>query len=264
MTLAETPFSDLARGQQRLAGRVAVVTGAGAGIGRGIARMFAAQGATVHALDIDAAGIGALAEEAGGAVRAWPIDLLDEAAVQQAITTIGSEAGRIDALVPAAAMAVFNWIDTMTYAQWRHTLRGELDIVFLCTHAAWPWLKASGRAAIVNFASANAHVALNGSPALAHCAGKGGVMAMTRQLAMEGAAHGIRANTISPGLILTQQTARHMASDPGFEAFALEKMMIKRIGQPEDIAWTATFLCSDEAGYITGADFRVDAGATAW
>lgn len=264
MTPAETPFADLARGQRRLAGRVAVVTGAGAGIGRGIARMFAAQGASVHALDIDAPGIAALAGETGGAVIAHHVDLLDEAAVGQAIAAIGSAEQRIDALVPAAARAVFNWTGAMSYAEWQHTLRGELDIVFLCTSAAWPWLKASGRAAIVNFASANAHVALNGSPALAHCAGKGGVLAMTRQLAMEGAPHGIRANTISPGLILSRQTAHHMATDPGFEAFALQKMMIKRIGMPEDIAWTATFLCSDEAAYVTGADFRVDGGATAW
>jgi NAD(P)-dependent dehydrogenase (short-subunit alcohol dehydrogenase family) len=183
--------------------------------------------------------------------------------VQQAITTIGSEAGRIDALVPAAAMAVFNWIDTMTYAQWQHTLRGELDIVFLCTHAAWPWLKASGRAAIVNFASANAHAALNGSPALAHCAGKGGVMAMTRQLAMEGAPWHPRQHDLArPDPDPANRAAHGVRSR--VRSVCAGKMMIKRIGQPEDIAWTATFLCSDEAGYITGADFRVDAGSTAW
>jgi NAD(P)-dependent dehydrogenase (short-subunit alcohol dehydrogenase family) len=99
---------------------------------------------------------------------------------------------------------------------------------------------------------------------LAHCAGKGGVLAMTRQLAMEGAPHNIRANSISPGFIKTAATSAHLASDPAFEARVLSKNMIKRLGEPEDVAWCATWLASDEARYVTGGDFPVDAGATAW
>ncbi|NOW45218.1 NAD(P)-dependent dehydrogenase (short-subunit alcohol dehydrogenase family) [Novosphingobium sp. SG751A] len=260
----ETPFADLARGQQRLIGRIAVITGAGAGIGRGCARMFAAQGAIVHALDVDADALDALAAECGGAVVAQPCDVLNEQAVFATVETIGQNHGRIDALIPAAAISIFRWVEEMTYAEWQRTLQGELDIVFLATRACWPWLKRSGSASVINFASANAHGALNGSPALAHCAGKGGLLAMTRQLAMEGAPHGIRANSISPGLILSQQTQRHMAFDPQFEFEALKAMMIKRIGLPEDIAWCATWLASAEASYVTGADIRIDGGATAW
>jgi NAD(P)-dependent dehydrogenase (short-subunit alcohol dehydrogenase family) len=136
--------------------------------------------------------------------------------------------------------------------------------VFLPTRAAWPALKASGAASVINFASANARHALEGSPALAHCAGKGGVLAMTRQLAMEGAQHNIRANTIAPGFIRTAATARHLATDPGLEAQVLGKNMLKRLGEPQDVAMCAVWLASDEARYVTGADIAVDAGATAW
>ncbi len=148
-------------------------------------------------------------------------------------------------------------------AHWRRTLTGELDTVFLMCQAAWPHLKASGAAAIVNFASANAYVALKNSPALAHCAGKGGVLAMTRQLAMEGGPHGIRANTISPGMIVTGATAP-VLERPELLAAVKDKLMVDRLGRPEDIAMCALYLASDEAGYVTGADFRVDGGALAW
>ena len=87
---------------------------------------------------------------------------------------------------------------------------------------------------------------------------------MTRQLAMEGAPHGIRANSISPGLIVTQQTRKHMAMDPEFEGKARRRLMLDRLGEPEDIAWCATWLASDEASWVTGSDIAVDAGATAW
>jgi NAD(P)-dependent dehydrogenase (short-subunit alcohol dehydrogenase family) len=230
----------------RLAGKVALVTGASSGIGKGCATMFADEGATVIGIDRD------------------QCDLIDELAVGALITEIGATHGKLDVVVNAAAVATFKWIEDLSYADWRETLTGELDIVFLATRAAWPLLKASGKASIINFASANARHALEGSPALAHCAGKGGVLAMTRQLAMEGAPHGIRANTISPGFIKTAATAAHVTSDPAFEAQVLSRNMVKRLGEPEDIAWCATWLASDEATYVTGGDFPVDGGATAW
>ncbi|MFM6854438.1 MAG: SDR family NAD(P)-dependent oxidoreductase [Sphingopyxis sp.] len=252
----------------RLAGRVALVTGAGHGIGRGCALAFAAAGACVIGVDRDGAAMDAIAHHAATAGTplsiAAPVDLLDEGAVAALVANIGAVHGRIDIVVNAAAHAVFGWIEDLSLAQWRATLAGELDIVFLLTRAAWPWLKRSGRASIINFSSANARHALDGSPALAHCAGKGGVMAMTRQLAMEGAAHGIRANSIAPGFIETAATAAHLAADPPFAARVLAKNMIQRFGTPADIAHCALWLASDEAGYVTGADIAVDGGATAW
>jgi NAD(P)-dependent dehydrogenase (short-subunit alcohol dehydrogenase family) len=230
----------------RLAGKIALVTGASNGIGQGCAALFARQGATVIGIDRD------------------QCDLTDEAAVNALIADTGAAHGRIDILVNAAASAVFKWIEDLSYAEWQKTLTGELDIVFLPTRAAWGLLKASGRASIINFASANAYHALEGSPALAHCAGKGGVLAMTRQLALEGAPHGIRANTISPGFITTAATTAHLNADAELETKVLAKNMIKRFGQPEDVAWCATWLASDESTYVTGADISVDGGATAW
>lgn len=252
---------------ERLKGKIALVTGAGNGIGRSCALMFARHGATVVGCDIDAAAAQAMADEAaddGLTIQvAASCDLTDEAAVSALLSDVGAAHGALHILVNAAATAVFKWIEEMSYDEWRRTLAGELDSVFLATRAAWPWLKIGGAGSIINFASANAYVALDSSPALAHCAGKGGVLAMTRQLAMEGAPHGIRANTISPGLIVTAATRRHL-EQPGFRQAVLAKNMIKRLGQPEDISWLATYLASDESTYVTGADFAIDGGATAW
>jgi len=234
----------------RLKGKLAVVTGASSGIGKGCADAFAREGAEVIGIDLRDAD--------------RDCDLLDEAATNALFAQIGEQYGKIDVLLNAAAYAVFEWLEAMTYEQWKRTIAGELDIVFLATRAAWPHLRKSGSASIINFASANARHALEGSAALAHCAGKGGVLAMTRQLAMEGAPHGIRANTISPGFILTEATRRHMEAEPALRDKVLAKNMLKRLGEPEDIAWCATWLASDEARYVTGSDIAVDAGATAW
>ena len=142
-------------------------------------------------------------------------------------------------------------------------MAGELDVVFLACKAVWPYMKRRGSGVIINFASVNAYGAHPVIGALAHAAGKGGVLAMTRQLAAEGGPHGIRANTISPGLIVTDATRLEL-SKPGFRAKILKAKMIKRLGMPEDVAWCATYLASDEAGWVTGADFSIDGGARAW
>ncbi|WP_084545048.1 SDR family NAD(P)-dependent oxidoreductase [Derxia gummosa] len=257
-----------ARHQQRLAGKVAVVTGIGSGIGRGIALMFARQGASVVGCDLDADALAATvaaARDEGLALDGLaPLDLTVEGAAERLIAAAVAGHGGIDILVNAAAFCVFAPVDRMSLDDWHRSLRGELDLVFLACRAAWPHLVARGGGAILNFASVNAYMALDGSAAIAHCAGKGGVLAMTRQLAMEGGPHGIRANTISPGFVVTGATRRHLDEVPTLVDEVLRKKMIKRVGQAEDIAWAATFLCSDEASWVTAADFGVDGGARAW
>ncbi len=258
-----------ARRGDRLAGKVTVVTGIGAGIGQGIARMFALQGATVIGCDIDAAAAQATVEAAAreGLVieSLHPLDLTDPVSARGLMDHAAERHGGIDILVNAAAFGAFRWLEEMDYERdWRRTLVGEVDIVFLACQAAWPHLKVRGAASVINFASANAHMALPLSPALAHCAGKGAVLAMSRQLAMEGAPHGIRVNTISPALVETSATRHPMEHIPGFRDQVLSKFMIKRVGQPEDIGWLAIYLASDESSWVTAADFNIDAGATAW
>lgn len=259
---------ELARKQQRLAGKVAVVTGVGNGIGRGIALMFARQGARIVGCDIDSQAASrtvATAREEGLVLESVdPMDLTVEGNAERVVEAAVKRHGGLDILVNAAAFCHFEWIDKMSLAQWRGSLAGELDLVFLACRAAWPHLVARGGGSIVNFASANAYIALAGSAAIAHTAGKGGVLAMTRQLAMEGAPHNIRANSLSPGFVETAATRRHLDVVPDLLDIVLARTMIKRVGQPEDLAWAATYLCSDEATWVTGSDFSVDGGATAW
>lgn len=251
----------------RLRGRRAVVSGAGAGIGRGCALMFARQGAQVVGLDIDAVRLESTGQEAAAAGLEMtlldPVDLTDPKGPLRSIARAAEVMGGIDILVNAAATAVFKPLTELTYDDWRLTLAAEADSVFLMSQAAWPYLQKDG-GAIINFASVNAYMALEGSHALAHCAGKGAVLAMTRQLAMDGGPHSIRANTISPGLIVTAATGEHLETVPGLVDNILKKKMLKRLGQPEDVAFLATFLASDEAAWITAGDFSVDGGARAW
>jgi NAD(P)-dependent dehydrogenase (short-subunit alcohol dehydrogenase family) len=254
---------------KRLESKVALVTGTGSGIGQACALMFARQGAQVMGCDIDSGAAEqtlAIAKQENLAYDSLqPCDLTKPAAVNTLIEMTIKRYGKIDILVNAAAFAAFEFIEDMDFEQhWKTTLSGELDVVFLACKAAWKHMVEQNSGSIINFASANAYEALKGSGALAHCAGKGGILAMTRQLAMEGAPHNIRANSISPGMIVTGATKPVLENTPGFKEHVLEKTMLNRLGQPEDVAWCALFLASDESSWITASDFSVDGGVTKW
>ena len=251
----------------RLKDKVCIITGTGDGMGRAAALLFCAEGAKVVGCDINAQKAEATlrdAKKAGGEmVSLQPSDLTKQdqcdALVKLALNTYGG----IDVVYNNAAMAYFGWMDEFTVEDYVRTINEELVIVFRFCKTVWPHLVARGGGSIINTASTSAKVAYKVLPGIAHTSAKGGVLAMTRQLAMEGGKHNIRANTISPGLIETAQT-RELIKTPEFIGPMMDKLMVGRVGKPEDVAPAAVFLASDESSFITGADIAVDGGTTAW
>ena len=229
-----------------------MVSGAGSGIGQSTALHFARHGATVFAVDIDSERVEDTvhrgAEEGMTLHPIHPVDLREPAQVSRMIDDIVAQDRGLNVLVNAAARFVGAPIEEMDFREhWRETLSSELDGVFLVCKAAWPHLRRAGGASIINFASINARMAARGLPTVVHAAGKAGVLGMTRELAKEGAADGIRANTISPGMVVTDATRRFLDTKPGLRERLTERTMLDRLGRPEDIAAAALFLASEES-----------------
>lgn len=200
---------------------------------------------------------------AGGSMESMhPCDITDPAQANALVDLAVQRFGRLDVLFNNAGKAYFNWIEDLTHEEWRKTIDQELSLVFVLSQAAWPVLAERG-GAIVNTASTAGWISFKVLGGLAHCAAKGGVIAMTRQLAMEGRHHGIRANSISPGTIETPTTSR-LFQDPEWAGPMLSKIMRGTPGQPEEVAAVALFLASDESSFVNGADIIVDGGMTAW
>ncbi|WP_329131281.1 SDR family NAD(P)-dependent oxidoreductase [Streptomyces sp. NBC_00670] len=253
----------------RLTGKVALVTGAGAGIGQGCALLFAEQGATVLGCDIDvvaAERTRKLAAERGLNLDVVaPLDMTDPTDARRFADLAQERYGRVDALVTAGAVAphMATAAEMDFHQEWTPTMRGEIDVVFLPVQAAWPHLAASGGGSIVNFASVNAFRGSGNFGMVAHCAGKAAVLGLTRQLAVEGGPQGIRANTISPGMVRTPATESAGAHQGATQRALLDRIPLGRVGRPEDIAWCAVYLVSDEATWVTGGNFPVDGGVLA-
>ena len=170
---------------------------------------------------------------------------------------------RIDVLYNNASAPAHVAMPDASIESWRYTMRNELDLVFYVTKFAWPYLAERG-GVIINTASTSAYIASRAPGALAHCAAKGGVLAMTRALAADGAAHRIRAVSISPGPIKTPGAIKAFFHMPGAEEATIsQRCLVDRVGTSEDIAGLAAFLASDEAGFITGTDVVIDGGITA-
>lgn len=250
----------------RLADKVAVVSGFSSGIGRETALVFAREGASVFGADIDVDGARETVEIAareGFKIEDFtPVDMFVAEKVRSFMNEVGSKHGSIDVLVNAAAFAAFAPLEDTTLEAFRSTMVGEIESVFYATQAAWPHLKARG-GSVINFASVNAHQAVEGVDGIAHTAGKGGVLAMTRQIAFEGARYGIRANSISPGFIVTGATRPFIDADPKNAELMKGQAIIGRLGRPLDIANGCLFLASDESSFVTAADLRIDGGMTA-
>lgn len=251
----------------RLKGKVCIITGTGGSMGRAAALMFARQGAKVVGCDINWEAADATIDEVrsvgGEIVSLSNCDLTDVRQCKQLVDLAVATYGRVDVLFNNAAMAYFGWIDEISNDDWHRTIDQELNLVFHLVRAAWPELIKSPGASIINTASVSAWSTYRMLPGIAHSAAKGAVLSMTRQLAMEGRTYGLRANSISPGLIETKQTLP-LLEDPEWVDVMIGKIMLGRIGKPEEVAATALFLASDESSFITGTDIKIDGGTTAW
>jgi NAD(P)-dependent dehydrogenase (short-subunit alcohol dehydrogenase family) len=250
-----------------LAGKVALISGTAAGMGRVAAVEFAAQGATVVGCDLDRSGaeqtVG-LVREAGGVMTSLaPIDLTREADAAAWVEHAVTEHGGVDVLYNNASVARVGPFEELTLESWRFALTYELDIVFISTRAAWAALVERGGGVVINVASVAAKLGAGFVHQHAHGAAKGGVLAFTKHLVVSGAPHRIRAVSISPGMILTPATRPVVLDPEGPGQSLLAAIPSGRYGEPEDVARVAAFLASDAASYINGADIAVDGGVTA-
>lgn len=251
----------------RLQNKVCIITGTGGSMGRVAAKMFADQGALVVGCDIDAVRAGDtldMVRAAGGEmVSLHPVDLSLRTGAQELVAFALSNYGRIDVLYNNGAAGAFAWLQDMTSDQWLFTLRHEMDVVFHAVQAVWPHMMEIGGGSIINIASVSGKRAYEVLPALAHSAAKGGIIAMTKHLAMEGGKNSIRVNSLSPGVILSD-AVQELMRDPEWKAPMMKKIMLGRAGEPADVVHAAIFLASNESSWVTGADFAIDGGTTAW
>jgi NAD(P)-dependent dehydrogenase (short-subunit alcohol dehydrogenase family) len=250
----------------RLAGKVGIITGAASGIGRASALLFAREGARVVTVDRNAAGVDETVAQIcahGGQALAVHADVSVEADVERMVSATLSAYGRLDVLFNNAAIQVFGRVPETSVADWRQIMDTNLMGYFLGCKYAIPAMIRQGGGSIVNTSSV---LGLVGDPDMpAYCATKGGILAMTRSIAQAHGRQGIRANCICPGDVDTPLVAEYFAQQPDPQAARAQvtaHYALGRIATPEDIAYTALFLASDESAFITGTTIVVDGGLT--
>jgi NAD(P)-dependent dehydrogenase (short-subunit alcohol dehydrogenase family) len=245
--------------------RVVIVTGGGSGIGRGIAELLAADGVRVAIAEIQAAAGAEVAEsirQAGGMAESFPTDVASEESVNRMAGQVLARFGSIYGLVNNAGIAGAQIeAEKMSTGEWERVLAVNLRGAFFCARAAIPHMRQFGKGSIVNIASVHAHFAFAG---WAHYdASKGGLVSLTRTLALENGPHQVRSNVICPGYIDTPLWEQFLARQPNpaeIEAGTREWHPLRRRGTPADIAKATRFLLSDDAEWITGATLVVDGG----
>lgn len=237
-----------------------IVTGAAQGIGRAVALRLAAPGVHLAVWDVKSDGVAETAKlcrDNGAMARASAVDVGDAKAIEAAVAAFEQEWGKPDGLVNNAGIFPRSRALDMKLEEWEQVLRVNLTGTFLCAQAVASRMKDAGRGAIVNTASGRA---LAGAANGAHySATKGGIIALTKSLALDWAGYGIRVNCIIPGLTDTAQPRVEMGDNELYAAGA--KIPLGRIGRPEDIAAVVAFLLSDDAGYMTGQSVAANGGA---
>ncbi|MFF2711555.1 SDR family NAD(P)-dependent oxidoreductase [Paenarthrobacter sp. NPDC058040] len=250
----------------RLEGKTAVITGIASGQGRAAALAFADEGAVVVGCDMDDDGAAATVEmvrQAGGQASSTRVDLTDDAAVAAWAGQVAKDHGQIHILYANAAATRFAPVEQISFADWQWNVAHEMDVVFLPVRHFWRQLAAAGSSAVVLVGSTAGVTGSVTNGRLAHTATKGAVVAMTKQLAAEGAPLGIRVNAVSPGMIRTSATEGDLLA-PGHPMNAIaQHIPLGRIGTPDEVARCALFLASDEASYVTGANLMIDGGWSA-
>jgi NAD(P)-dependent dehydrogenase (short-subunit alcohol dehydrogenase family) len=244
---------------QRLQDRVAVITGAGSGIGLASARRMAAEGARIVAVDIDSSAGQAAAAETGGMFIA--ADVAVENDVRQLFDQVVAEFGQIDIAFNNAGISPpeDDSILTTGIDAWRRVQEVNLTSVYLCCKYVLPHMQRRGKGSIINTAS---FVAVLGAATsqISYTASKGGVLAMSRELGVQFAREGIRVNALCPGPVNTPLLRELFASDPERAARRLVHVPVGRFAEPEEIAAAVAFLASDDASFITASQFLVDGG----
>jgi meso-butanediol dehydrogenase/(S,S)-butanediol dehydrogenase/diacetyl reductase len=250
----------------RLAGKVAIVTGSGSGIGRAIAQLFSKEGAIVTVLDRNKDGgeeTVELIRAAGGNATFSMADVSKARDVQQAVESTVARQGKLNVLVNNAAIQVLAKLADTSEEDWDRVQSVNLKGVFLGCKYAIPAMLQAGGGAIVNMASVLGFV---GDPDLAaYCAAKGGVIALTRVAALTYGEHGIRVNCICPGDVETPLVQEYFDKDPdpeGLRETVYSKYALRRIASPQEIANAALFLASDESSFVTGSTMVVDGALT--
>ena len=248
---------------RRLEGRVALVSGAGNGLGRAIATALALDGAHVHLAEIDAVAVTRVADgigAAGGIATGHVVDVTSGQDVTAVLRALEVAHGKLDILVNNAGVNVRADFRHLSEADWNAVREVNLDGVVRLAREGFDLLRRSGNASIVNVASILGDHGIR--QLVAYSTTKGAVLALTKGLAIEYAGFGIRVNAICPGFVETALTARVLRV-PAFSKALVEKTPMRRFGRPEEIAAAVAFLASDEASFITGATLAVDGGMSA-